>query len=99
MVESAISDKPETQNMFTEVKHAVEQCQDEELLTRLNSLPNGDLVAADERYNRGKKLCFTKYTNLTVQNQLADENTIKVALNQVIMEYNNYIINKKRHIY
>ncbi len=75
--------------------HGTEQRQDQELLTRFNSLPNGDLVAAEARYHRGKKLCFPKYTHFTIQNQSADKNTFKVALNQIIVEYNDSIINEK----
>ena len=59
MVGSAIT---ESSNMYTEHSEAAEARQDNDMLTRLRGVPNGDLVAVEARYHRqksyhGHKIC------------------------------------------
>ena len=48
--------------MYKKILHAAEKRNDQVMLMRLRSLPNGDLVASDARYHR-KKGCIQSYTN------------------------------------
>jgi hypothetical protein len=60
MVESSVGDDPDNPNMYVRVLQAAEARQDEDMMTRLQSVPNSDLVAIEARYHR-KKSCYIKY--------------------------------------
>lgn len=62
MVESSVKDDPEHPNMYTRVLQAAKAKQDDDMITRLQGVPNGDLVAIEARYHR-QKSCYINYVS------------------------------------
>ena len=59
MVQCEITDRDEN-NMFGKMKKAAEERMDQEMLVKLNGVPNGDLVAIEARYHKN---CYSRYIN------------------------------------
>ena len=49
--------------IYDQVYTAAERIGDNEMILRLTGIPHKDLVAADCRYHRGKKMCLSYYIN------------------------------------
>lgn len=62
MVESSVKYDPASPNIYARVLEAAKIKQDDDMLTRLQGVPNGDLVAVEARYHR-QKSCYIKYVS------------------------------------
>lgn len=80
LVESAINNK--SANIYMKMLEAAEMRDDQQMLARLHSLPNGDLVASDARYHR-KKGCFPTYVNQRNISALKSEDQNDFAKNLI----------------
>lgn len=94
MVESIIDNKSE--NMYIKVLHAAQTKQDKEMLTRLLGAANGDLVAVEARYHRGKN-CFAKYVKSVPSNcqKNVESEAYNAAFKQLVEEFSTPIINNQ----
>lgn len=61
MVQSSIGCKTDQSNMYSKVFHAAETSNGPEMLSRLHRVPNGDLVAVEDRYHRASISTDTTY--------------------------------------
>ena len=59
IVQSAIGKKSDKPDMYTTVMEAAGRRSDTDMLTRLQGVPNGDLVAMEARYHRSKS-CYQR---------------------------------------
>ena len=100
MVESAIENSPSEPNMYTTVLRIARQCDDQEMVTRLTGIPNGDLVAVEARYHR-KKACYLKYKKKLCalpSTDISSDNAklICETVTKLMSEYYSQIIDDKQ---
>lgn len=99
MVESTVDNNPASQNMFVKMYNAAQQRDDQDMLTRLSEVPNGDLVAIEARYHRTRKNCYASYTSASSlaasKKQSLDENVYKSAVIQLMDEFKSSIIDER----
>ena len=100
MVRSSIDSK--SQNLYTCILEAAKQKQDKEIITRLQGVPNGDLVAVEARYHRTKN-CIPKYTDLrrvavTVKQAKLSDSYLAAAY-LLKNEFQNSLINEKQVVH
>jgi hypothetical protein len=97
MVESLTGDK-HSDSIFTKMVKAAEIRKDSNMLTRLQGVPNRDLVAVEARYHR-KKACYVKYTRNIPQPSATQNNesdSYQLALMKLIEEYKPAIVEERR---
>ena len=80
-------------SMYNQVLQAAESLDDREMITRLRSVPHGDLVAVEARYHRGKN-CFKNYLE-KVQQKAKDQTLMQSAVILLIAEFCDAIIKRK----
>lgn len=75
MVETAVDSDPDSPNLYTKVLKAADKRDDQALLTRLQGVVNGDLVAVEARYH---KKCSTYYNprNITASAKVTSRETL-----------------------
>ena len=100
MVRSSIDSK--SQNLYTCILEAAKQKQDTEIITRLQGVPNGDLVAVEARYHRAKN-CIPKYTDprrvaVTVKQAKLSDSYLAAAY-LLKDEFQNSLINEKQVVH
>ena len=104
---SSIQD-PDSSNMYTRVLEAARARQVDDMLTRLQGVPNCDLVAIEARYHR-QKSCYIKYISPRTLNlkqrkkeQFAAHNTavrrmIKKLISPVLEHSQVFFLNTLRN--
>ena len=76
-----------SQNMYTKVLEAAKRRGDQHMLTRLDGVPNGDLVAVGARYHR-QKACYAHYIGeqniISCLNSSSGTNVYKLTVRYLI---------------